>query len=359
MTGWRLRGAWAWIAAAAWRSSPSATPLYVYTNAVGSYGTGWFFDAGWPIAAVMIASRRGCRCPPSALAERRAGARWAWPLVLAAICLALLVYDHFARAQRPRAGTRGDGARRGARQACDHVRPRTCACSSASRREALTDGLTGLGNRRALMADLERRLDAATREPAGARALRPRRLQAVQRHLRPPGRRRAPRPARRGAGSGGRRSRRAYRLGGDEFCIVCAARRRTSPPIARRRGRADRAGRGLRVGCSFGAVLAARRGDRRRRGAAPRRPADVRSKKGGRPRPGARARTCCCRSCCERDPELGAHLHGVAELAEAVGQRSGSARRARATCAIAAELHDVGKVAIPEAILAQAGPARR
>ena len=60
----------------------------------------------------------------------------------------------------------------------------------SSRHESLTDGLTGLANRRALMRDLEDAADAGDgRRPAHPRALRPRRLQAVQRRLRPRGRR--------------------------------------------------------------------------------------------------------------------------------------------------------------------------
>ena len=55
-----------------------------------------------------------------------------------------------------------------------------------SRDEAMTDALTGLGNRRALARALDDALaDARRRRPARARALRPRRLQALQRHLRP------------------------------------------------------------------------------------------------------------------------------------------------------------------------------
>ena len=58
----------------------------------------------------------------------------------------------------------------------------------ASRREALSDPLTGLANRRAFQNDLRSSARSGKRErPATApRALRPRRLQAVQRHLRPP-----------------------------------------------------------------------------------------------------------------------------------------------------------------------------
>ena len=60
-------------------------------------------------------------------------------------------------------------------------------------RLASTDVLTGLGNRRRLVADLDVLFGDARRCPMAVRPLRPERLQALQRHVRPPGRRRAPR----------------------------------------------------------------------------------------------------------------------------------------------------------------------
>ena len=77
-----------------------------------------------------------------------------------------------------------------------------------SRVEALTDALTGLGNRRSMMGDLEERhAGRHARRPHPGRPVRPRRVQELQRLLRAPGRRRAPRPSR----SQARRSQRALR----------------------------------------------------------------------------------------------------------------------------------------------------
>jgi HD-GYP domain-containing protein (c-di-GMP phosphodiesterase class II) len=53
----------------------------------------------------------------------------------------------------------------------------------------------------------------------------------------------------------------------------------------------------------------------------------------------------------ERQPELPEHLNGVADMARAVGRRMGLAGEDLEILVRAAELHDVGKVAVPEAIL--------
>ena len=102
----------------------------------------------------------------------------------------------------------------------------------ASRHEALTDALTGLGNRRALTRDLDRGRRGPARATRRARALRPRRLQALQRLLRPPGRRRAAAAPRRQA----RRARRRRRHGlphGRRRVLRAARRRRRGCPTRR------------------------------------------------------------------------------------------------------------------------------
>ena len=58
----------------------------------------------------------------------------------------------------------------------------------------------------------------------------------------------------------------------------------------------------------------------------------------------------------EREPELGEHLHDVAKLAMAVGRELDMSPEELDEVARAAELHDVGKVAIPDAILNKPGP---
>jgi two-component system, cell cycle response regulator len=58
----------------------------------------------------------------------------------------------------------------------------------------------------------------------------------------------------------------------------------------------------------------------------------------------------------ERQPDMRAHLREVAELAVAVGQRLGLSSEELDEVARAGELHDIGKMAIPDAILSKPEP---
>ncbi len=75
-------------------------------------------------------------------------------------------------------------------------------------------------------------------------------------------------------------------------------------------------------------------------------------------RPGTRRGTCdvLMQVLREREPELHDHSDGVTLLALAVGRRLGLSAEQLDEVARAAELHDIGKIAIPEAVLHKAGP---
>src|SRR6185436_2658858 len=71
---------------------------------------------------------------------------------------------------------------------------------------------------------------------------------------------------------------------------------------------------------------------------------------------GRQSRDVLLRSLSERQPDLHVHLRGTAELALTVGRELGMAGEQLDDVAHAAELHDVGKIAIPDAILQKSGP---
>ena len=99
------------------------------------------------------------------------------------------------------------------------------ALSLERRHQSITDELTGLGNRRRLADVLER--SSPKRRPRADAPLarvplrRPRPVQGDQRHLRPPGRRRAAARSSARASAGCLRERDLLvRLGGDEFVVL-------------------------------------------------------------------------------------------------------------------------------------------
>ena len=224
----------------------------------------------------------------------------------------------------------------------------------ASRHEALTDALTGLGNRRALTRDLDRvaegHREAAVLalfdldgfkhyndsygHPAGDALLQ--RLGAkLAVHVR-------------GAGT-------AYRMGGDEFCVLLPDNG-SAQQVADCAAALTEHGDGFTITCSFGAICVP--GEVQDAGEALR-IADQRmyaQKNAGRATAQRQSTDVLLRALAERHPGLEGHFGGVAQLAGDVGRRLGLEGAALEHVLVAAELHDVGKVAIPDAIINKPGP---
>jgi diguanylate cyclase (GGDEF)-like protein len=232
------------------------------------------------------------------------------------------------------------------------------AMLDASRSEALTDALTGLGNRRALADDLARMLDEAGDEDAVVLVLFD--LDGFKHYNdcygHPAGDdllvRLGANLRRRVAGQG-----HAYRMGGDEFCALLRPRRACPDLVAADVAAAlHERGEGFEIGSSHGSVVlpvetpepaeALRLADRRM----------YAQKHRGRVSAGSQSRDVLLRALAERNPDLGQHLSTVAELAVAVAGRLGLSAGEVEQVRHAADLHDVGKVAIPDAILDKPGP---
>ena len=75
-----------------------------------------------------------------------------------------------------------------------------------------------------------------------------------------------------------------------------------------------------------------------------------------RPSPGSQSRDVLLQALAERHPELGIHVDAVTAFAEAVAQHLRLADEIIEQVHTAAELHDIGKVAIPDAIISKSGP---
>ena len=149
----------------------------------------------------------------------------------------------------------------------------------------------------------------------------------------------------------------AFRMGGDEFCALFAP----GGPVADglvlgAAGALSEHGEGFDIGCSYGAIELPREADDV---AEALRIADQRmyaQKNAGRTSASRQSKDVLLRALAERNPELRAHLTGVADLAEATALRLAISHEIVEQVRHAAELHDVGKVAVPDAILHKPGP---
>jgi HD-GYP domain-containing protein (c-di-GMP phosphodiesterase class II) len=79
-------------------------------------------------------------------------------------------------------------------------------------------------------------------------------------------------------------------------------------------------------------------------------------KTSGRRSPDRQSRDVLLRALQERNPDLAERHAAVARLAGSIGERMGLPAEERAQLRQAAELHDVGKLAIPEDVLGKPGP---
>jgi HD-GYP domain-containing protein (c-di-GMP phosphodiesterase class II) len=152
----------------------------------------------------------------------------------------------------------------------------------------------------------------------------------------------------------------AYRLGGDEFCaLLYCEPSHADIHISAAVAALTAEGEGFSVGCSYGRVAVPREADNPTYAL---RLADDRmyAQKGGRAG-SARQQThnVLLGLLRERQPELHAHLQSVGRLAVVVGRRLKMNEEELDELRRAAELHDIGKAAIPDAILSKPGPLDR
>ena len=356
LTGWRPGRSWA-VLGAGLALSAIADVVYLVQTAQGTYVEGSLVDAGWPASALLIGlaawqpAKRGVA--PSVESLRVV----AVPFGCGLLAVGLLAYDHFWRVSKPALALTA--------ATLLLVLTRTALVFRAyqrmlgrSRQEALTDPLTGLRNRRSLMLDLQDELPVATL--AYPRALGLFDLNGFKEyndtfgHLAGDGllARLGQRLADAVRGHG-----RAYRLGGDEFCVLLEPGvAGVEPLMAACVAALTERGEGFEVTTAYGSVLAPQEvtdptealqiTDRR-----------MYARKGGRRMsPGRQSRDVLLRMLSEREPDLHAHLRGTAELALSVGRELGMGPEALDEVARAAELHDLGKIAIPDEILNKPGP---
>jgi diguanylate cyclase (GGDEF)-like protein len=226
----------------------------------------------------------------------------------------------------------------------------------ATAQEARTDALTGLGNRRALVEALDRvttdpgpgstlvlfDLDGFKTyndtfgHPAGDALLQ--RLGHKLERVLPDG-------------------AEAFRMGGDEFCVLVPAGRVPADEVGRLCSLAlAEEGDGFRITSSFGVVAIPGEtvDPAQALGVADERLYAAKASR--RSSPGVQSSAVLLAALGIRDPDLLQHLDGTGGLAESVARHLGLPTEEVDDVRIAAELHDVGKLGIPDAILRKQGP---
>jgi two-component system cell cycle response regulator len=356
-TGWQLDRTWVLLCAgvlAFWL----ADSLYLIGNANGTYTPGSWFDAGWWVGLSLFAAAAWQeRVVAVAAGSDERLRRIVLPLVFGTSGLGLLIYGCIADLNPVAVGLAGASLVAVMARTMLTFRDNV-AMLRASREEAQTDALTGLGNRRALARALEHDLPRATATEPLVLVLFD--LDGFKHYNDTFGHPAGDTLLVRLGGSlaaflSGRGS--AFRMGGDEFCALLEPHDQPAEPLIVGAAAAlSERGEGFEIGCSYGAIeLPLEAQDV----AEALRIADQRmyaSKHAGRMSAGRQSKDVLLRALAERNPFLRSHLGGVADLAESTALSLQLSHDLVEQVRHATELHDVGKVAVPDAILTKPGP---
>ncbi len=351
-TGWILLGLGAVLSAV-------GDTLFVYQDAVGSYREGSLVDVLWPAAMLCCVWAAWHTWRPSPRAHGYGRQTFAFPSAFAALALGLMAYDHFTRISDAAALLATAALMVAILRAAITFRENQQLLNT-TREEAVTDGLTGLPNRRRLMLDLDRTFAGHPRRGVNPATFAFFDLDGFKNYNDTFGHaagdmlldRLAGRLADAVAGHG-----RAYRLGGDEFCVLLDGRLPfDGDAMLACRSALEEQGEGFRVGASCGAVTipdeatdpthALQLADRRMYAAK----ADTRASSR------TQTRDVLLQVLREREPDLHSHLQGVAALAVSIARQLDLTAEQLDEVARAAELHDIGKIAVPDELLHKPGP---
>ena len=350
-SGWRLGRATALMAVCflCWAATDS---IYAYQALQGTYAGGGLLDLGWVVPFALFGVAAWMRPEPPIPPQSPGLRALAVPAGFAVVALVMVVYSAIADVTIV--------------SLAFSVTALVCVIARfvvtyrsylvvlvATEYEATTDALTGLGNRRALTTDLDavvasgaeaqlllfdlngfKGYNDAFGHPAGDALLE--RLGGCLRDT----------VAKVGT---------AYRMGGDEFCVLLPGDA-GEQVVSAASAALSEYGEGFAITASLGraalpadattAAEALRTADHRM----------YQDKRAARGSAGEQATHALLRVLSERHPDVGDHSSGVADLAEAVARYMGADDERVAEVRAGAALHDIGKAAIPDAILTKAGP---
>ena len=327
--------------------------IYLIKTAQGTWVSGGPFDPGWWAISVCFATAAWTK-PRGPIASIRPRPVISIPILFALISLAILVAGSTTGITLP-AVLLATGALISVLGRLVLTFREHQAMLDRSRNEASTDPLTGLGNRRALAATLAARLESPQADSmvlalfdldgfksyndrfghAAGDALLQRLATGLGAVLAPPAV--------------------VYRMGGDEFCALLPGG--DGPALLRAASAVlTEGGDGFSISASVGSVTlpeetedvgeALRLADQR-----------MYAHKNGVRRAGAgtEVKQALLSALAQRDPALSDHVTDVGDLAERTAREMGCTPGMIEQVRIAAELHDIGKMAIPEALLNKRG----
>jgi two-component system, cell cycle response regulator len=350
LSGWKLDRLWLYLGGGLVLFA-AADSVYLVEVARGTYHYGGWLDLGWPAGFVLLAA--GSVAPVRRVQRRLDGiALVLAPAGMALICLAIEVWDHFQRMQTVSVIVASLGLLAVIGRLMLTFREHV-ALLQLTRVESLSDSLTGLGNRRALV----RRLDEYFSLAAGPALLLLFDLDGFKAYNDTFGH---------GAGDVllqrlGTRLRHAvagrgevYRLGGDEFCILVHGASVELPWVRAAASASLReSGEGFAITCSSGHVLLPGEADNTHDAL---QVADRRMyAEKGLGIVGRESQGILFQALVERDEALGERMDGVARYSAALAAELGLVGTEAKLVRAAAELHDVGKLALPETILQKPG----
>jgi diguanylate cyclase (GGDEF)-like protein len=356
-TGWRPGATWSLLGAGLIVLAVSDV-IYLLQSANGTYVEGGLLDATWPLGALLLAG--AAWIPPGR--RRRVHPRGlrvaAVPVGAALLAIAVLAGERVDRLPAAAEVLALATLLLVIGRLALSLR-RSNASLASSERVALSDELTGLANRRALMADLDAAV-ARTPQEGNTHLLVMFDLDGFKAYNdsfgHPAGDALLARLAEQLHAFCGEQAE-AYRLGGDEFCLLAECSPGEVKSLIAGAGSAlSEQGRGFRIGASQGSVLIPGEASAREAALSL---ADTRmyaNKSRERASAGSQSRDVLVRAQRERRPGAHEQLVDIAETARAVASELGMSAEERDEVFRAAELNDTGKLAIPDAILNKPGP---
>ena len=348
MSGWRLGRCWTLLGAGFVLFAVSDT-TYLFQIANGTY-TGGLVEAGWVCSFAVVAL---AVWQPWTVTRVRvqAWSAFVFPAAFGAVGLSVLVYATF-REVHLLALVLATACVVAVIGRMSLIFQQNLRMIRASGIEASTDALTGLGNRRQLLADL-----ATAQETEATLVLLD--LDGFKiyndTYGHPAGDALLARLGHQLAATAGEGVA-AYRLGGDEFCLLAQDADRAQEHARTASAALCEHGDGFEITSSYGFATMPK--DAQDAGEALR-IADQRmytQKHGRESSAGRQSKNVLLSALVERNPGLVHHLTDVAELAVDVARLLDLPEHEIEQVRHAAELHDVGKVAIPDAILQKKGP---